>query len=243
MGLLSLRLQNKTMRAIMTTLPQLAVFDIAGTTLHDESNVGRVLQKTLVDTGVTVSLQEVNEVMGYAKPFAIKHLLSAKNHPGAEDPANIATLHARFVQDMITHYQTSENVREKSGTSDVFRALKEKGIKIALDTGFDRAITEVILQRVGWREQGLVDIVVTSDEVPNGRPYPYMIYRAMEQLGIRSIQEVMKVGDTISDLEEGTNAGCKYVIGVTTGAYSRTELEKGPHTHLVAHLSEVLALC
>ncbi|UCJ07694.1 HAD hydrolase-like protein [Chitinophaga pendula] len=223
-------------------LPQLAVFDIAGTTLHDESNVGLVLRKTLVDAGVEVSLEEVNEVMGYAKPFAITHLLSIKKDPRAEEPASIDTLHTRFVQDMITHYKTNENVREKSGTSDVFRALKQKGIKIALDTGFDRAITEVILQRVGWTEQGLVDIVVTSDEVPHGRPYPYMIYRAMEQLGIRSIQDVMKIGDTISDLEEGTNAGCKYVIGVTTGAYSRPELEKGPHTHLVAHLNEVLTL-
>ncbi|MBC9930711.1 phosphonatase-like hydrolase [Chitinophaga qingshengii] len=221
---------------------KLAVFDIAGTTLHDEANVAKVLQKAIQLAGVHVSLEEVNEVMGYAKPYAIRYLLQQKNDPRYTDDSFVNELHTRFVEDMKAHYATDTSVREKQGVSAVFAALRQKGIKVALDTGFDRDITNVILNRTGWQQQGLIDAVTTSDEVTYGRPYPYMIYRIMETLEVRSIGEVMKVGDTISDLEEGTNAGCRYVVGVTTGAYSREELEKGPHTHLVASLDELLSI-
>lgn len=220
----------------------LVVFDIAGTTLHDESNVAKVLQQTIQLAGVTVTLEQVNEVMGYAKPYAIRYLLQQQQDSRYSDDTFIQELHSRFVADMKAHYANNPTVREKEGVSAVFAALKEKGIKVALDTGFDKAITDVILERVGWKQQGLVDAVATSDEVAFGRPYPYMIYQIMEELEIRSIQSVVKVGDTISDLEEGTNAGCRYVVGVTTGAYTREELEKGPHTHLVASLDELLSI-
>lgn len=220
---------------------QLAVFDIAGTTLHDESNVGLVLQQVIQEhAGVAVSLPEVNEVMGYAKPWAIKHLLQQQRDARHNEPEFINTLHRHFVQGMSDHYQHNANVREKDGAGAVLSALKQRGMKIALDTGFDRVITDIILKRVGWLNKGVVDAVITSDQVAQGRPYPYMIYRAMEHLGIRSIQQVAKIGDTISDLEEGTNAGCPYVIGITTGAYSKAALQQGPHTHLVDSLEEIL---
>jgi phosphonatase-like hydrolase len=222
---------------------QLAVFDIAGTTLHDESNVGLVLQHVIQEyAGIQVSLLEVNEVMGYAKPWAIRYLLQQKQDERHNDAGFIDNLHSRFVQRMSDHYRHSADVREKSGAGAVLSSLKQRGIRIALDTGFDRAITNVILERVGWLNNGVIDTVVTSDEVPQGRPYPYMIYRAMEQLGIRSIREVAKIGDTLSDLEEGANAGCTYVIGITTGAYTRAALQAGPHTHLVDSLEEILKI-
>jgi phosphonatase-like hydrolase len=221
---------------------QLAVFDIAGTTLHDESNVALVLQGALQAAGVAVTIPEVNEVMGYAKPYAIRYLLEQHQHPESGNQDFITELHEKFVNDMKTHYANSEQVREKSGVSAVFATLREKGIKVALDTGFDREITNVILDRVGWLKEGLVDAVATSDEVTYGRPYPYMIYSIMEQLEIKSIQAVAKIGDTTSDLEEGTNAGCKYVIGVTTGAYTKEELQQGPHTHLISTLDELLPI-
>ncbi|MFB6455095.1 HAD hydrolase-like protein [Chitinophaga sp. Hz27] len=221
---------------------QLAVFDIAGTTLHDESNVALVLQEAVKTAGVDVTIDEINEVMGYAKPFAIRYLLKQKGHPKAEDDALVDELHQYFVTGMKKYYATSPGVREKDGVSKVFEALRKKGIKVALDTGFDKDITDVILERTGWLNNGLIDAVMTSDLVPHGRPYPYMIYRIMEKLEIAAVANVAKVGDTISDLEEGTNAGCKIVAGITTGAYSKADLEKGPHTHLIASLDEFLSI-
>lgn len=62
-----------------------------------------------------------------------------------------------------------------------------------------------------------VDNLVTPDNLPAGRPAPYMIYKNMIDLEIPSIQQVVKVGDTISDIKEGANAGA-WSVGVITGS-------------------------
>src|SRR3546814_12438900 len=88
------------------------------------------------------------------------------------------------------------------------------------------------MERVGWIKMGWINFLVTSDEAPHGRPHPDMIFDMMRLAGIEDAGEVTKVGDTEVDIREGQNAGCRYVIGVTTGAFSRPELEKYQPTHI-----------
>ena len=110
---------------------------------------------------------------------------------------------------------------------------------MALNTGFDRSITRVILDRLGWSPSRLIDAVVSSDEVPRGRPHPDMIFSIMAQLGVADAKRVAKVGDTPADLHEGRNAGCGLIVGVTRGTHSRDELQPHPHTHLIETVAEL----
>lgn len=223
---------------------KLVVFDIAGTTVKDSNNVHEALQKALQRAGFYFTVEEINPYMGIPKPLAIKYLLEQR--PMAkhlvEDEDFIQEVHKDFVAEMLLFYQQAEEVEEKPFASEVFKALKNKDIKVALDTGFSREITNAIIHRLGWDKGDLIDFSVTSDEVANGRPYPDLIFKAMQIAGVKDSQEVAKVGDTSSDLQEGTSAGCKYVIGITTGAFSREALKREPHTHLVEDLREVLAI-
>ena len=118
----------------------------------------------------------------------------------------------------------------------------ERHIKVALNTGFTRVITDVILRRLNWVRSPLIDATVTSDEVPEGRPQPYMIEKIMGQFGISDPAEVIKVGDTEVDIREGRNAGCGLVIGVTTGAYTREQLSIFSPDKIIDSLSELPAL-
>lgn len=43
-------------------------------------------------------------------------------------------------------------------------------------------------------------------------------------------------------MQEGTNAGCAYVIGVCTGAYTKEELAEEPHTHIISDLAELAGI-
>lgn len=220
---------------------KLIVFDMAGTTVEDNQNVAIALQSALSDFNYDVTLEDINIVMGYAKPVAIRSLL--KQYAGdtiAENDALVDEIHENFVGKITSYYETNESIREKEGAGAVFHTLRERGVKVALDTGFSRNIANTIFNRLGWVENEHYDVSITSDEVANGRPYPDMIFKAMELLEIPSINEVAKVGDTLSDLQEGNAAGCKYVIGITTGAYTEDELKKEKHTHLVKRLVEVV---
>ncbi len=219
----------------------LVVFDLAGTTVKDNQDVHKVLQAALKKKGITISLADANEVMGIPKPVAIKQLLEGKNYPNINDEF-IDEIHTDFVASMISFYETDASVGEKVGVSETFAALKANGIKVVVDTGFDRQIVTPLLKRLGWKENNLIDDSVTSDEVKQGRPFPDLIFEAMKRTGVRDVARVAKVGDTASDLHEGTSAGCRYVLGITTGAFSRAELAKEPHTHLIENISELLLI-
>ena len=60
----------------------------------------------------------------------------------------------------------------------------------------------------------MADTVVCGSDVPAGRPAPYMIFRAMERLGVTDVARVLVAGDTPRDLEAGTNSGAAMVVGV-----------------------------
>lgn len=214
---------------------ELVVFDLAGTTVHDNQDVHRVLQKSLKQFDIDISLAEANQVMGIPKPVAIRQLLELKK---ADDISEkfIDSIHKHFVSVMVNFYMTDPEVKEKEGASDLFRQLREMGLKVIVDTGFDRPITNSILQRLGWLEEKLIDGSVCSDEVENGRPHADMIFKAMQLAGVDDVQKVAKVGDTASDMQEGTNAGCSLVIGITSGAFTREALLLEPHTHLIDSL-------
>ena len=125
----------------------------------------------------------------------------------------------------------------------VFAALHRKGIRIALNTGFTRSITDTILHRLRWDDRHpYIDKTICSDEVVHGRPYPDMIRALMTDLGITSPDRVLKIGDTEVDIEEGRNAGCGQVVGVTTGAYTREQLESYHPDFIIDDLRELLPM-
>ncbi len=156
--------------------------------------------------------------------------------------AGVDAIHADFVTRMLDFYRHDPSIREVPGAGATFAALKQRNIKVALDTGFSREITAAILDRLGWLRDGLIDARISSDEVPRGRPHPDMIRALMERLGVTDPTAVAKVGDAPADLEEGTNAGCRHVVGVTWGSHTREQLATHPHTHLIESLDELLPI-
>ncbi len=225
----------------MQTGPKLVVFDLAGTTVYDDHDVPRVLRTSLQHHGVEITPADAARVMGIPKPIAIRELLEKYEHHEQSLPF-VEKIHGHFIAEMIHFYKNDPRVREMPGASIVFDRLKQAGVQVWVDTGFDRSITDTLLQRLGWLDQGLLDGSVTSDEVKQGRPFPDMILHAMHVSGIMNANDVAKVGDTASDLREGTAARCRWVIGVTTGAYTRAQLLNEPHTHLAENLSGVLKI-
>jgi phosphonatase-like hydrolase len=212
-------------------LPALVIFDMAGTTVDDDGGaVNRCLRAALAGAGFDVTAAQVNAVMGLPKPEAIRQLTGA-------DTARVEALYTDFSRRMRTFYASDPAVKEIDGASAVFARLRAAGVLVALDTGFAREIADVVIARLGWERA--IDGSVTSDEVPRGRPYPDMVQALQRRFGIDDAAHVAKVGDTPSDLEEGTAAGCGWVIAVTRGSHTDAELATVPHTHRIGTVAEL----
>lgn len=226
----------------MTSI-KLVVFDLAGTTLKDGGEIALCFDRAMQQYGYTIPHAEIYPLMGYKKPEAIRMMLESYEMDKERITAGlIEEIHHLFEEEMITYYKTAPQVEALPFAADVFRQLKEKQIFIGFDTGFSKAIADTIMTRLDWQEHGWVDCIVASDEVPKGRPHPYMIRRMMESCGITDPKQVVKVGDTEVDVMEGKNTGCSFSIAVTTGAFTRKELLPYEPDFIIDSLNELIPL-
>ena len=222
---------------------ELVVFDIAGTTIRDNGNVGEAFISAFRDFGYKMPLPEVKKVMGFRKLDAIAILLEKFDPDKKDDEVLVDRIHTRFIDTMIAWYREDRDLAAFPNTEKLFSALHRMGIKVALNTGFTRGITDIILHRLRWDNRSkLIDKTICSDEVAQGRPHPDMIKQLMVDLDISSPEHVLKIGDTEVDVEEGRNAGCGIVVSVTTGAYTREQLQPYHPDFIIDDLQELLPI-
>jgi phosphonatase-like hydrolase len=111
---------------------------------------------------------------------------------------------------------------------------------VCLTTGFAPSTRDALLDALGWRDE--VDLALSPDDVGRGRPAPDMILGAMARLGVDGPGAVAVVGDTVSDLEAGTSAGARAVVGVLSGAHDEAALSGTPHTAIIPDVTGLLHL-
>lgn len=210
-------------------LPCLVVFDLAGTTLLDDGAVAATFRAVLDAEHLDPGAEAIQAVRGASKREAFLEL--------AQDPVQAERLLIAFLAELRRHY-AEVPAREVPGTSAVFAWLRERQVKIALNTGFDRSSVEGLLASLGWDALAF-SAVVCGDEVPAGRPSPAMILDAMRQSGVTDPARVMVVGDTELDLQAGAAAKAGWIVGVTSGAHGQDRLLQAPHTHLVASVADI----
>ncbi|MES1025331.1 HAD hydrolase-like protein [Gloeocapsa sp. BRSZ] len=229
---------------------QLVVFDMAGTTIKDQQEVQSCFFQAAQSTGLQADAERINFMMGWSKKLVFQtlwHEQIGKEHPDYE--AKVTDSFSKFKTILENHYKT-QPVEPTEGCLELFDWLKAQNIKIALNTGFYREVTDIILQRLGWN-RGLdseyvgsatstIQASVTPSEIykNEGRPAPFMIQKAMYKLSVTDPKSVVTIGDTPSDIAAGINAGCLFSFGVTNGTHTKKQLAQYPNDGLFNSLSE-----
>ncbi len=215
----------------MTSKIELVVFDMAGTTITDNHEVEKCFALAAKKVGLQVSDEEILAAQGWAKRFVFETFWTkqlGKDHPELEEQINSSY---EVFKDILETYYMNNPVAPTQGCLETFGILRDHGIKIALTTGFYRAVALIILEKLGWTKglnknfvsvsnESIIDMSITSDEVIHGRPHPDMIKKAMAEFGITDPSRVVNIGDTPSDLESGKRAGCALSLGVSNGTHS-----------------------
>lgn len=219
----------------MTPAVRLVVFDMIGTTVQATDAVPEAFAAALAPEGVAVDAALLTRVRGLNKRTAIAALVPE----GADHAARSEAAYRHFERALLDAYGPGR-LGPIDGALDVLHRCRGAGVTTALNTGFERSLADHVVRVLGW--QDVAEAIVCGDDVPEGRPAPFLIYRAMERTGVIDVARVAVVGDTTADLEAGHHARAGWNIGVWSGAHDRARLERAPHTHLCASVADVPAI-
>lgn len=203
----------------MTPRLKAVVLDWAGTIVDFGSRAAlAAIQRTFELNGIAVAEREIRQFMGIGKR---DHLAAVASLPriayawrlrhGA--PPDAGRLYAQFLElQAASAADYSDVLPWVPVTID---ALLRRGFRIGATTSYSRGILSQIEERAMAQGCGHT-LTVTSDEVPAGRPAPWMCFRLLQMMDVYPPAACVKVGDTVADIEEGLNAGM-WSVGVLTG--------------------------
>ena len=196
---------------------KLIVLDIGGTLIADHGEVPDAMLGAFARHGLTVTPQEFSEWRGASKRGMVRHFVEQR-------AASTALIDAIYGDFSATVSKAYEKVQPIAGAENALKEFQAMKLLLATTTGFDRPLTTAILSHLGWQHYFAASI--TSDDVIDGRPAPYMLFRAMEGAHVNETAQVMAVGDTPLDLQAANNAGVGAAIGVWSGAATEERLRK-----------------
>ncbi|WP_313490427.1 HAD family hydrolase [Sphingobacterium multivorum] len=220
---------------------KMIVFDMAGTTVNENNVVYKTLRNAINTVGgYELTLTEVlAHGAGKEKLQAIKTVL--KNSLNLVDDELAQRMFTLFLGELEHAYEVEE-IYPNTNAEELFAILKDRDILRVLNTGYDRKTAESLLEKLNWKVGKDVDALITASDVPRNRPYPDMIELAMQKFEIAEPGVVVKIGDSIIDIQEGQQAGCGLSIGITTGAHNVAQLKSANPDYVIDDLLEIVPI-
>ena len=232
---------------------QLAMFDMAGTTVNDEVDGHPLMvismMRAFAKHEIELAPDLINKHRGKQKSEAIQTLLKevAELSPTDAERVPFRASSLRGIGDSVYREFLHElksnlsSISEIDGTTELFRHLKSQGIHIGVGSGFPMQVVQAIISQLGWLDKGLLDYVGSAEQIGVGRPNPKMILDAMEQLNITDGSKVLKIGDTVVDVQEGKNAGA-WTVAVLTGSQTEAQLRAAAPDYILSSIRELRTL-
>lgn len=219
---------------------RLVIFDIGGTIIEDNGEVLASFGAALAANDLTATEAELKELKGSSKRDVIKKFVERQWGPNDKsNEGRIRKAYEDFKASLEAKFSNG-GVKPIAGAEETFAWLKAHNILCATTTGFYRSVTNIALNAVGWQEMFVATIC--SDDLKDGRPAPFMIFRAMEAARVGDVREVLNVGDTPLDIQAGIRAGVLGVIGVLTGIHKEERLRRESPSHLIPSLADLPTL-
>ena len=200
------------------------IFDWAGTTVDFGCMAPvQAFVEAFKEFGIEPTMEEVREPMGMLKIDHIRTMLKMgrirnlwiEKYGKEPEEEDAQKLYAIFVEKLLSILHLYSD--PKPGVVDVVNKLRRNGYKIGSTTGYNDKMMEIVVPAA--KEKGYdPDFWCSPDSTgKRGRPYPYMIFKNMEALGLLDVRKVIKAGDTVADIKEGKNAGM-ISVGIVEGS-------------------------
>lgn len=200
------------------------IFDWAGTAVDYGCFAPvQAFREAFAHYDVPVTMEETRKPMGMLKRDHIRTMMKMERiaaewkrvHGREASEEDVEAVYAQFEPKLFSILKNYSS--PKPFVLETVDTLRKMGIKIGSSTGYTDAMMDIVVK--GAAKEGYSpDFWISPDGVGGkGRPYPYMIFENMKVLGVSSVKNVVKVGDTVSDIKEGVSAGA-WSVGVIEGS-------------------------
>lgn len=187
------------------------LFDLDGTLIDHFSAIHRSIAYAQRTLGLPESDYEtVRATVGGSLPITFGKLSGAEHVEAA-----IPHVKAHFDEIMY------DDVEALPGSEDLLKALKQKGLKLAVFTNKYERHAVSILEHLGL-DQYLDEIIGTADGSGYRKPDPRFTMQALERMDCSS-DDALMIGDSPYDFA-AADAGCLTCYLVATGSHSAEQL-------------------
>lgn len=186
--------------------------------------------------GVPISMEEARAPMGAHKKVHIRKITQIlevverwrQAHGRPPEESDVQIMFEDFVPRQLACLADYADLIP--GTLEAVAEIRDRRLKIGSTTGYLRSMSALLVNEA--RERGYEpDAMVCAEDVPEGRPAPWMCVQNAMLLGVYPLTSIVKVGDTVPDIQEGLNAGM-WTIGL-----AQTGNEVGLNAGEIAALS------
>jgi HAD superfamily hydrolase (TIGR01549 family) len=208
------------------------LFDTIGTTVKEENSftISKCFVNAFAENSIHIEESDFYQFRGLDKKTAIKKLLAKYDHP-VDLGKTILHSFEKILDSSIDKFSEMEHVDE------IFIYLKDNSIQIGIGTGLPGDFFSKVFNYLGWKKYSF-DYVGISDNIGKSRPDPAMIIDMLKKLGIDNKKQVLKVGDTVADIQEGKNAGV-YTAALLSGTQKIPDIENAAPDFIINSLLEL----
>jgi HAD superfamily hydrolase (TIGR01509 family) len=205
------------------------VFDLDGTLLDTSEHVLQAFDRVMREHGEHPKREAIIAAIGPPLLACYERLL----------PSHDATKAAHRHHEVQQTEEFLELIQEYVGMRQTLAELRESGMKTAVFTNRWRKGVDLLFKELGLGPE--FDIVVSPDELKNGKPHPEGLLRIAKELDL-AVRDLAMVGDLPLDIQVGKNAGAGLTIGITHGFGTREELAAAGADYIVDSLSELASI-
>jgi phosphonoacetaldehyde hydrolase len=199
------------------------ILDWAGTTIDYGCYAPAVVFVQVFERkGVPITIAEAREPMGAHKKVHIRMISKTdavaerweKVHGRRPTEDDVDAMFEDFVPLQLACLADYADLIP--GCLEAVADFRHRGLKIGSTTGYTGEMMELLLAEA--KKRGYEpDASVCATDVPAGRPYPYMCLKNAIDLQVYPMEAIVKVGDTLPDIDEGLNAGMWTIALAKTG--------------------------
>jgi HAD superfamily hydrolase (TIGR01549 family) len=210
------------------------LFDLIGTSVRekDPATIENCVVRAFADHNIRVPPVLIRNQRGKAKREMISSLLVSLKAPLHLTPSVLKKFKEHF-KGSLKNFETNE------GFFELVTFLKNRGMLSGLGTGLTPDLADMLLQHLKWNREEFA-YIGTANEAGRGRPHPDMINHMLSTLSLQP-RQLLKVGDTAADIQEGKNAGTLTAV-LLAGTQDEVSLVKLHPDFILHSLSELMEI-